>query len=141
MCRRTNRYAYESGFGLRKGFTLALGNVISNAGGMVGLRGESERVAKRRQFVVAHEGVHVLQNRIFGPLYQVIYAGWMVVFGIVGFLVWLLRDRQDLARIVETMAYYNNPFEYWAYRNDHYWPPKGAHKRYAWGRSKERDIQ
>ena len=133
MCVRTNRHVYEGGVGLRTGFALALGNVISNAGGAVGLRGESEKVIKRRKFVIAHEGVHVMQNRIFGPLYQLIYVGWMMLFGVIGFFIWLVRDRQELWQIVETMAYYNNPFEFWAYKNDRYWPPAGAHKRYAWG--------
>jgi hypothetical protein len=137
MCRRTNRYVYEGGVGLRTGFALALGNVISNAGGTVGLRDESAKVAKRRQFVVAHEGVHVLQNRIFGPLYQLVYVGWMVLAALLGVIVWLVRDRKNLGQIIETMAYYNNPFEYWAYRNDDYWPPKGAHDRYAWGSGKD----
>ena len=136
MCSRTNRHVYEGGIGLRRGFALALGNVISNAGGSVGLRGESERVAKRRKFVVAHEGVHVLQNRLFGPLYQAIYVGWMAVFAVIGVLIWLLRERKDLGQIIETLAYYNNPFEYWAYRNDKYWPPKGVHPTYAWGGGK-----
>ena len=135
-CSRTNRHVYEGGIGLRRGFALALGNVISNAGGSVGLRGESERVAKRRKFVVAHEGVHVLQNRLFGPLYQAIYVGWMAVFAVIGVLIWLLRERKDLGQIIETLAYYNNPFEYWAYRNDKYWPPKGVHPTYAWGGGK-----
>ena len=31
-----------------------------------------------------------------------------------------------------TLAYYNNPFEYWAYRRDRYWPPAGADQSLAW---------
>lgn len=137
MCRRTNRHVYEGGVGLRADFALALGNVISNAGGRVGLRGESDRVANRRKFVVAHEGLHVLQNRLFGPLYQILYVAWMIVFAVVGLLIWLLRERRQLGKIIETLTYYNNPFEYWAYRNDGYWPPKGVHPRYAWGGGKK----
>ena len=133
MSRRTNRHVYEAGIGLRKEFALALGNVISNAGGKVGLRGETQRVSNRRRFVVRHEGLHVLQNRLFGPIYQLVYVAWMVVFAVVGIVIWLVRERRHLGSIVETLAYYNNPFEYWAYRNDRYWPPKGVHPRYAWG--------
>lgn len=133
---RTNRHVYEGGWGVRREFALALGNVISNAGGSVGLRQESDRVAKRRSFVVAHEGVHVLQNRLFGPVYQLVYGAWMAVFAVIGVGVWLVREHKDLGKVIETLAYYNNPFEYWAYRNDKYWPPKGAHPRYVWGGAK-----
>ena len=71
-------HIYQDGFGLRPDFALASGNVISNAGGKVGLRGESDLVVRRRRFVVAHEGVHVFQSRLFGPLYHAIYVAWMV---------------------------------------------------------------
>ncbi len=140
MCCRTNRHVYETGLGLRKDFAFSQGNVISNAGGSVGLRGESEKVAKRRKFVVAHEGVHVLQNRIFGPLFQAIYLGWIVAFFLVGVGLWLARERKDFGKIIETMTYYNNPFEYWAYNNDDYWPPRGAHPKYVWRGGKPKVV-
>lgn len=140
MCRRTNRFVYEKGVAFKRGFALAQGNVISNAGGRVGLRGEGADVAKRRSFVVAHEGIHVLQSRIFGPLYQLIYVAWLILGGLAGVAVWFIRDRQNFGQIVETFAYYNNPFEYWAYNNDNYWPPRGAHKAYAWGGAKDLDA-
>jgi hypothetical protein len=34
---------------------------------------------------------------------------------------------------VETAAYYDNPFEYWAYRNDGRWEANGAHTALKWG--------
>ena len=132
MCRRANMHIYQDGFGLRPDFALASGNVISNAGGKVGLRGESDLVVRRRRFVVAHEGVHVFQSRLFGPLYQAIYFAWMIGASVVAVIVWLLRERKNLGKIVETLAYYDNPFEYWAYRSDNYWPPEPALKKYTW---------
>ena len=133
MSSRSNRHVYERGFSMRPGFALALGNVVSGAGGSAGLRGESARAARRRKLVDVHEGTHLFQNRLLGPFYPLIYLGWMGIAGLVGLAVSLVGERKHVRRIIETLAYYNNPFEYWAYRKDDYWPPRGAHPRYAWG--------
>lgn len=132
MSARHGYHVFAGGLGLRKDFALALGNVIANAGGSVGLRGASAGVRNRRRFLVEHEALHVFQNRLFGPLYQMLYVAWVVGAGAVGLVVAAL-SRRDRGRIIETLAYYDNPFEYWAYRNNHYWPPRGAVKRWAWG--------
>ena len=133
MSRRANRHVYEGGYSARPGFALALGNVVSGAGGSVGLRGDSERVVRRRKLVEVHESAHLFQNRLLGPLYTLGYLAWMTAAGGVGLFVSLARDRKHLWSVVETFAYYDNPFEYWAYRKDDYWPPVGAHPRYVWG--------
>lgn len=131
LSRRRGRHVYSGGVALRGGFAVAMGNVISNAGGRVGLRGESDRVRRRQQFVTDHEELHIWQNRWFGPVFHVIYGVWLVAGGIAGALMWpVVRGR--FVNAVETMAYYNNPFEYWAYRNDGYWPPRGIHPKLAW---------
>ena len=132
MSRRSNRHVYESGFSPRPGFALALGNVVSGGGGGAGLRGDSPRAERRRRLVEVHEGTHVFQNRLFGPLLPLGYLGWMVLAGAAGLLVWLIVERKHLWPILETFCYYDNPFEYWAYRKDDYWPPRGAHPRYVW---------
>ena len=136
MSRRSNRHVYEGGFSARAGFVLALGNVVSAGGGTVGLRGDSPMAVRRRRLVDVHEGTHLLQNRLLGPLYTSVYLGWMLVAGAAGLVVGMLTDRRSLWRVVETFAYYNNPFEYWAYRKDRYWPPHGAHPRYVWARDR-----
>ena len=133
MSRRVNRHVYEGGYSARPGFALALGNVVSGAGGSVGLRGDSERVVRRRKLVEVHESAHLFQNRLLGPLYTLGYLAWMAAAGGVGLFVSLARDRKHLWSVIETFAYYDNPFEYWAYRKDDYWPPVGAHPRYVWG--------
>ena len=84
--------------------------------------------ARRQRLVTDHEDVHVWQGRWFGPLYPLLYGGWMVAGG--------RRRRRRLgrragatsrsAKVVETCAYYLNPFEWWAYSRDGHWPP--AHK-------------
>ena len=133
MSRRANRHIYEGGFSMRPGFALALGNVVSGAGGAAGLRGNSQRAVRRRKLVDVHEGTHLFQNRLLGPLYQLIYLGWMGIAAVTGLVVALVGDRKHVWKVVETLAYYDNPFEYWAYRKDDYWPPMGAHPRYVWG--------
>lgn len=131
LSRRRGRHVYAGGMALRGGFAMAMGNVISNAGGRVGLRGESELVQRRRQFVTDHEELHIWQSRWFGPLFQLIYGIWLVGGVLAGAIMWpVVRGRFFSA--VETVAYYDNPFEYWAYRNDGYWPPRGIHPKLAW---------
>ncbi len=133
LSRRRCRHVYAAGASLRGGFALSMGNVISNAGGKVGLKGESERARRRRRFVTAHEELHIWQNRWFGPLFHITYGGWLVMGGIVGLMLWpVVRGR--LFNAIETVAYYDNPFEYWAYRNDGYWPPRGIHPKLGWKR-------
>ena len=138
MSRRNNRHVYEGGFTFRPGFVLALGNVVSRGGGRQGaggLRGGSPPAVRRRKLVAVHEGVHLFQNRAFGPLYVLGYAAWMTAAGAAGLAVGLASRRSGgrIWPVVETFAYYNNPFEYQAYRKDENWPPSGAHPRYAWG--------
>ncbi len=129
---RQNRHVYDRGFRLQGTFALAGGNVISNGGGLVGLRGTSAASSRRRQFVTAHEELHIWQSRLLGPLFQITYAFWAVVGGVIGTVVWPMVPG-SLRSVVETTAYYNNPFEYWAYRRDGYWPPSGANENLAWG--------
>ena len=132
MSLRSNRHVYEGGLTFRRGFAIAMGNVVSSGGGTTGLRGDSPQVIRRRRLIDVHEGTHILQNRLFGPFYPVGYLLWMAGAGLVGLLVALATDRSGWRSVVETWAYYNNPFEYWAYRRDDYWPPRGAHPRFVW---------
>jgi hypothetical protein len=131
LSQRQDRHVYSRGASPRGGFALSLGNVVSNAGGKVGLRGESAAAARRRRFVTAHEELHIWQNRWFGPVFPVIYGAWLVGGAIFATLAWPVV-RGSWWNAVETVSYYDNPFEYWAYRNDGYWPPRGIHPKLAW---------
>ncbi len=131
LSRRRGRHVYSGGMALRGGFAVALGNVISNAGGRVGLRGESRRARRRRQFVTDHEELHIWQSRWFGPVFHLAYGAWLIGGGVAGAMLWVVVGGRFL-NAVETVAYYDNPFEYWAYRNDGYWPPRGVHPKLAW---------
>jgi hypothetical protein len=63
--------------------------------------------------VETHESQHVLQHFIFGPIFTVSYVGWMVPAAIVGLVVGLIKGKGFNG--VEAWAYYNNPWEIWAY--------------------------
>ena len=114
---RQNRHVYGRGFQPRKGFAITLGNVINGAG-------DTGR-ARRAKLVTDHEDVHVWQSRWFGPAFAPLYVGWMVGGAVVGAVLWAVARRDEpFGKVVESCAYYLNPFEYWAYSRDDYWPPK-----------------
>jgi hypothetical protein len=115
---RANRHVYTRGLRVRRGFLVTIGNTVHGAG-------EQAAWSSRRQRVVTdHEDVHVWQGRWLGPLYPVLYGGWMIAGGAVGVVVWGLRRRHEsFGQVVETCAYYLNPFEWWAYSRDGHWPP------------------
>lgn len=124
LSRRCNRHVYARGFVLRRGFALSMGNVVTGAGDV---DPTSSRGARRRRLVERHEGLHVAQARTLGPLYPMLYAGWMLGGACVGTLLWLRHRDQPWFRLVESAAYYRNPFEVAAYRRDGVWPPSRLH--------------
>jgi hypothetical protein len=57
----------------------------------------------------------------------------MVGGGAVGAVGWLARHRdQPFGKVVESYAYYLNPFEWWAYSRDDHWPPTGKVPGIGW---------
>ncbi len=125
MSRRANRQVFQRGFVPRRGFVITVGNVISGAG--------DTAVPRRRRLVTDHEDVHVWQSRWFGPLYPILYGAWMVGGGAAGVVVWATRRRgESFAKVVESCAYYLNPFEWWAYSRDDHWPPSGKVRGLGW---------
>lgn len=121
---RQNRHVYEGGMHLKHGFAFTMGNVISNA--------SQNGTSINLSFIANHEELHIWQSRIFGPLFQATYVVWAVGGFIVANIVWLTDTSEDWGSLVETAAYYDNPFEYWAYKNDSHWPPTGANPNLAW---------
>jgi hypothetical protein len=127
LSERQNRHVYRRGFMPRAGFAITLGNVVGGAGDV-----ERER---RRRLITDHEDVHCWQARWFGPLYPVLYVGWMILGGGAGIVIWLTARRADrFAKVVESSAYFLNPFEWWAYSRDDYWPPNGKVEGMGWKR-------
>ena len=119
-----NRHVYEGGFSYTYGFAVTVGNVISNAALNSGVVYES--------FIKNHEETHIWQERTFGPAMYAISAAWLVGGAVVGTLVWLSDPSEDWYSLVNTAAYYDNPFEYWAYSADDNWPPSGANPKLIW---------
>ncbi|OFW63371.1 MAG: hypothetical protein A2135_01745 [Actinobacteria bacterium RBG_16_67_15] len=126
--RRQNRHVFERGACMKRGFAFTHGNVISNAA-----TGHETLTDERRDFIDRHEGLHVWQNRIFGPIYQAGYVGWFLLGALVAMIAKAFRrNTPPLRRLVETAAYYDNPFEYWAYRRDDHWETNGAEPMLKW---------
>jgi RHS repeat-associated protein len=124
LSHRQNRHVYEGGFALKRDFAFTQGNVISNAGLGTG--------TVNTAFIANHEELHIWQSRIFGPIFQFTYVAWAVVGFFVATFYWFANTDEDWGSLVETAAYYDNPFEYWAYQNDSNWPPSGAHPDLRW---------
>lgn len=124
---RRNCHVYRRGAFLKRGYALTVGNVISSAGDL--------DVASHRKLVTDHEAVHVWQARTFGPLYLPLYGLWSAGAALAAIMVWLRRGRQlPLGKVVETCSYYLNPFEWWAYSRQDYWPPRGKLAGLGWKR-------
>lgn len=125
LSRRRNRHVYAGGLRLRKGFAMTLGNVVNGAGDV--------SKPRRAKLITDHEDVHVWQARWWGPIYPAVYASWMAGGAVTGLVVWATRRRhQPIGKVVETCAYYNNPFEWWAYSRDDHWPPSGKLAELGW---------
>ncbi len=125
LSHRENRHVYCGGANLQPGMALTVGNVISNAGD-VSREG-------RHKLITDHEAVHVWQARWFGPLYLPLYGLWSLAGVAGGVVIWLRRGRNDsLGKAIESCSYYLNPFEWWAYSRDGYWPPAGLLNGLGW---------
>jgi hypothetical protein len=133
LSHRHNRHVYARGLQLRRGFAITFGGVVNGAGDLSRPR--------RVKLITDHEDVHVWQSRWFGPAYVVLYTGWMAGGAMAGALAWLVTGRtQPLAKSVETYAYYLNPFEWWAYSRDDFWPPTGKLDGVGWKRPAVRSF-
>lgn len=100
---RRGRHVYDGGFQVRRGFAMAMGNVVTGVQG-------------RYSLVDDHEQVHVWQARLLGPVFPVAYVGWSVCAVPVGVWRWWRAGRREpLGRMVDAVAYRANPFERWAY--------------------------
>jgi hypothetical protein len=124
---RQNRHVYARGFRVRRGFAITVGNVVNGAGDLT--------TPRRRKLVTDHEDVHIWQARWLGPLFPVLYGGWMAGGAIAGTITWIVgRGATPLGKLLDTYAYYLNPFEWWAYSRDAHWPPSGKLEGVGWKR-------
>lgn len=122
---RQDRHLYAGGARLKGPLAFTVGNVISNAA--------LGRAEVNESFITNHEELHIWQSRVFGPLFLLTYISWAVAGALVATVYWGFHRDRHWATLVETVAYYDNPFEYWAYKNDHNWPPRSADPSLRWG--------
>jgi len=62
-----------------------------------------------------HESLHILQSRLFGPIYQLTYGAWLIVGGVLGGILGIFVS-QPWTTSIEDVAYYDNLWETWAYK-------------------------
>lgn len=120
--RRQNRWIYEGGFGLG-GISQTFGLLarITPRQLIPAEMGDPEVVFRA---AVQHETLHIWQNRLFGPVLYGSYLLWLPFGALLGCLLGFFV-KQPLLLSMWDMAYYNNPWETWAWR--WYGPPKGMH--------------
>ena len=119
LSREIGSFVYDGGLIFFGGFITTMGNVTTNVGGF-------------DYMMETHEEVHVWQSRVFGPAFQATYAAWLVGGAVVGTAVWLTDPSEDLFSLIQTAAYYDNPWEVWA--DAHYpgWPPYQGNPKLLW---------
>ena len=112
LSRGAGMHVYRGGLVIRSGYAITIGPVVSGAGDMSRM--------SRRDLVCDHESVHVAQARWWGPLFPVLYLGWMLWGAVRAAVCWVLSGGRggvaQLGRMVDTAAYLRNPFERQAYR-------------------------
>jgi hypothetical protein len=102
---RRGSHRYRSGFRFMSGYAVTQGAVMSNlddCGAATNL--------------LQHEETHILQNRIFGPLFTLTYLGWMGLLLIPAFITGLAVRTLGLFTTLQWWCYYDNPWEVWAYQ-------------------------
>ena len=99
---RSDAHRYASGFHVKAGYAFTQGAVMSELSDPPGTP------------LHAHERTHVLQSRVFGPLYILTYIAWAALLFLPALLVALLRH-DGVSELVEAWCYYDNPWEAWGY--------------------------
>lgn len=115
---RHGAHRYVSGFRIKGNFAFTQGNLLSNLN-----YGPGQPYAPGED-LYDHEQTHVLQNRLFGPFFWMIYFGWLILFGLFGLIGSLVSWGKNSAgiRIAADFpmwwGYFNNPWELWAYTHN-----------------------
>ena len=86
---------YDAGFHLKANFDFTEGDAMSGNG------------------VETHEGVHVLQHFIFGPIYPLSHGVWMALWFLPGIIFGAIY--RTVGQGITDFTYYNNPWEVVAY--------------------------
>ena len=118
LSHRQNRHVYEGGFALKSDFAFTSGQRDQQR--RPG-RERNQRRVHRQPRGAAHLAAAVLRPDLPGHLRGL---GRRRIHRRESSIGCSTRD-EDWGSLVETAAYYDNPFEYWAYNNDTNWPPAG----------------
>jgi hypothetical protein len=111
---RGGAHRYLGGFRFKSIYAVTQGSVMSNM-----------RIAYSSGATVdyhpatplwRHERIHVMQNRVFGPLFTLTYLGWMPLWLLAGIIAGAQSARYSIEDGVMWATYYNNPWEAWAYK-------------------------
>jgi hypothetical protein len=86
---------YDGGFQLKSNFDFTEGDAMSGNG------------------VEPHEGVHVLQHFIFGPIYPLSHGAWLALWFLPGIIFGAIY--RTVSQGIMDFTYYNNPWEVVAY--------------------------
>jgi hypothetical protein len=117
LSRRQNRQVFLGGFAPFSwngdDYAHVQGNVISNLNTGADTHGTDLR---------KHENSHILQSRLFGPLFQAAYIGNAAHGLDWGLNYWAYKniftdENPNLGDVLETTMYRNGPFEQWSYRS------------------------
>jgi hypothetical protein len=100
---RKGVHRYERGFHMpgHSAFAFTQGSVMSNLSHPPGSP------------LYRHERTHVLQSRLFGPLFTLSYVGWMALLAIPALVRGLAASAPGAA--LESWCYFSNPWEVWGY--------------------------
>ncbi len=111
-------HQYTTGFAMSARAAFTEGNVTSN----IGIGNPLKEIVP---CLIEHEYVHMAQNRIFGPLFTIIYILWFVVLLVPGFIAGAVlgigHGGTFMANAIDGLmaySYCNNPFEAWAYGDE-----------------------
>jgi hypothetical protein len=111
---RAGAHRYQGGFRFKPTYAVTQGAVMSNmkvtypSGAVVDYHPATP--------LFRHERIHVMQNRIFGPLFTLTYLGWMCLWFVPGIIMGAASSTYAVGDGIMWAAYYNNPWEAWAYK-------------------------
>jgi hypothetical protein len=110
---RAGAHRYLGGFRFKRGYACTQGAVMSNM--RIAYDGGNVVDYHPLTDLFRHERIHVMQNRIFGPLFTLLYLGWMPLLLPAGLIAAKVKG-VGAGDGVMWYSYYNNPYEVWAYR-------------------------
>jgi hypothetical protein len=91
---------YDGGFNLKKGFDFTEGDAMSGNN------------------VESHEATHVIQHFLFGPIYPLSHAAWVVLMFLPGLIAGGIAKHRNVGQGIVDFTYFNNPWEVIAYAVD-----------------------